>query len=63
MTLRTLTGVARALVAASTHGQTAISLGTATPGGGLPVYNAAIAKVANANQPALRIEPRYRVSS
>jgi hypothetical protein len=58
MTLRILTGVATALVAASTHGQTAISLGTATPGGGFPVYGAAFAEVVNANEPALRIEPR-----
>ncbi|HSD40514.1 MAG TPA: TAXI family TRAP transporter solute-binding subunit [Burkholderiales bacterium] len=58
MTLRILTGVAGALVAASAHGQTAISLGTATPGGGFPVYGAAFAEVVNANDPTLRIEPR-----
>jgi TRAP transporter TAXI family solute receptor len=58
MTLRIITGVATALVAASTHGQTGLSLGTATPGGGFPVYGAAFAEVVNANEPALRIEPR-----
>jgi TRAP transporter TAXI family solute receptor len=58
MTLRILTGVATALVAASAHGQTPISLGTATPGGGFPVYGAAFADVVNANEPTLRIEPR-----
>jgi TRAP transporter TAXI family solute receptor len=58
MTLRILTGVATALVAASAHGQTAISLGTATPGGGFPLYGAAFADVVNANEPTLRIEPR-----
>jgi TRAP transporter TAXI family solute receptor len=58
MTLRILTGMATALVAASAHGQTTISLGTATPGGGFPVYGAAFAEVVNANEPALRIEPR-----
>ena len=58
MTLGILTGVATALVAASAHGQTAVSLGTATPGGGFPVYGAAFADVVNANEPTLRIEPR-----
>jgi uncharacterized protein len=58
MTIRVLAGVATALVAASAHGQTAISLGTATPGGGFPVFGAAFAEVVNANEPALRIEPR-----
>jgi TRAP transporter TAXI family solute receptor len=58
MTLRIFTGVATALVAASAHGQTAISLGTATPGGGFPVYGDAFADVVNANEPALRVEPR-----
>src|SRR5512134_847436 len=58
MTLRIITGVATALVAASAHGQTPISLGTATPGGGFPVYGAAFAEVVNANEPAIRIEPR-----
>jgi TRAP transporter TAXI family solute receptor len=58
MTLRFITGVATALVAASAHGQTSISLGTATPGGGFPVYGAAFTEVVNANEPTLRIEPR-----
>ncbi len=58
MTLRILTGVATALVAAAAPGQTAISLGTATPGGGFPVYGAAFTDVVNANDPTLRVEPR-----
>jgi TRAP transporter TAXI family solute receptor len=58
MRLGILTGVATALAAASAHGQTAISLGTATPGGGFPVYGAAFADVVNASEPTLRIEPR-----
>lgn len=33
-------------------------LGTATPGGGFPVYGAAFADMVNAQEPALRIEPR-----
>lgn len=33
-------------------------LGTATPGGGFPVYGDAFAEMVNAQEPALRIEPR-----
>jgi TRAP transporter TAXI family solute receptor len=33
-------------------------LGTATPGGGFPLYGTAFAEVINAQEPALRIEPR-----
>jgi len=33
-------------------------LGTATPGGGFPLYGAAFAETMNAQEPALRIEPR-----
>jgi len=33
-------------------------LGTATPGGGFPLYGAAFAEVVNAQEPLLRIEPR-----
>jgi hypothetical protein len=38
----------------STH----VSLGTATPGGGFPLYGNALAEVMNAADPALSIEPR-----
>lgn len=38
--------------------RTAISLGTATPGGGFPVYGNALAEVMNAADPQLAIEPR-----
>ena len=38
--------------------RTAISLGTATPGGGFPVYGNAFAEVMNAADPQLAIEPR-----
>jgi uncharacterized protein len=37
---------------------TTISLGTATPGGGFPVYGNAFAEIMNAADPALPIEPR-----
>lgn len=38
--------------------RTTISLGTATPGGGFPVYGNAFAEAMNAADPALSIEPR-----
>src|SRR6516165_2724447 len=37
---------------------TTISLGTATPGGGFPLYGNAFAEVLNAADPSLAIEPR-----
>ena len=38
--------------------KTIVTLGTATPGGGFPVYGAAFADAVNAADPTLRIEPR-----
>src|ERR1700688_2521840 len=38
--------------------KTTISLGTATPGGGFPLYGDAFAEVMNAADPALSILPR-----
>ena len=38
--------------------KTTISLGTATPGGGFPLYGNAFAEVMNAADPTLSIEPR-----
>ena len=38
--------------------KTMISLGTATPGGGFPLYGNAFAEIMNAADPALPIEPR-----
>src|SRR5689334_16683489 len=38
--------------------KTTISLGTATPGGGFPVYGNAFAEVMNAADPSIAIEPR-----
>ena len=38
--------------------KTTISLGTATPGGGFPVYGNAFAEIINAADPGLSIEPR-----
>src|SRR3954464_4171742 len=36
----------------------ALVLGTATPGGGFPVFGEAFAAMVNAQEPKLRIEPR-----
>src|SRR5712671_3440041 len=41
-----------------TISKTTISLGTATPGGGFPLYGNAFAEVMNAADPAFQIEPR-----
>jgi len=38
--------------------QQVLVLGTATPGGGFPVFGAAFTEVVNAQEPKLRIEPR-----
>jgi len=38
--------------------KTTISLGTATPGGGFPLYGNAFAEIMNAADPTLSIEPR-----
>lgn len=48
------------LAAGAGHAQTStrLSLGTATPGGGFPVYGDAFAKVVNASGAGLAIEPR-----
>src|SRR5246127_4121218 len=41
-----------------TISKTSISLGTATPGGGFPLYGNAFAEIMNAADPTLSIEPR-----
>ena len=38
--------------------KTTISLGTATPGGGFPLYGNAFAEAVNAADPTLSVEPR-----
>src|SRR4051812_47824471 len=53
-----LAGAAAAQDGGKTITKTTISLGTATPGGGFPVYGNAFAEVMNAADPALSIEPR-----
>jgi uncharacterized protein len=46
------------LMATAAHAQHNLVLGTATPGGGFPVFGEAFAAMVNAQEPALRIEPR-----
>ncbi len=53
-----LTGSAAAQDGAKVIQKTVISLGTATPGGGFPLYGNAFAEVMNETDPALAIEPR-----
>src|SRR6201989_2299778 len=61
-----IVGAATLLLAASAFAQdggtvipkTTITLGTATPGGGFPVYGEAFAAVMNETDPTLSIEPR-----
>jgi len=66
--MRFLTGMAlAAVVAASAQGMVNVSsaqektklvLGTATPGGGFPLYGGAVAEVVNATDASLLVEPR-----
>src|SRR6476620_1973144 len=53
-----LTGGAAAQDGGNAISKTIISLGTATPGGGFPLYGDAFAAVMNEADPALSIEPR-----
>ena len=53
-----LTGSAAAQEGGKAISKTTISLGTATPGGGFPLYGDAFAAVINEADPALSIEPR-----
>ena len=43
---------------ATTTEKTRVSLGTATPGGGFPVYGQAVAETVNETDPSLLVEPR-----
>ena len=44
--------------AAGASGETVVSLGTATPGGGFPVYGAAVAATINETDPTLDVQPQ-----
>ena len=47
-----------AAFAARAADKTVVSLGTATPGGGFPVYGAAVATTINETEPALEVRPQ-----
>ncbi len=51
-------GVLPMASSASAQNRTSVILGTATPGGGFPVYGAAFTETVNAADPSLSIEPR-----
>src|SRR5712675_848589 len=53
-----LVGAAAAQDGGKAISKTTISLGTATPGGGFPLYGNAFAEIMNAADPAQSIEPR-----
>jgi TRAP transporter TAXI family solute receptor len=53
-----LAGVAMAQEGGRVIPKTKISLGTATPGGGFPLYGGAFAEVMNETDPTIAIEPR-----
>jgi TRAP transporter TAXI family solute receptor len=53
-----LAGAAAAQDGGKTISKTMISLGTATPGGGFPLYGNAFAEIMNAADPTTSIEPR-----
>jgi TRAP transporter TAXI family solute receptor len=48
---------------ASAQERTVVVLGTATPGGGFPVYGAAVAETVNETDPTLSVEPRHTKGS
>src|SRR3977135_2137509 len=58
-----LAGVAMAQDGGKIIQKTTISLGTATPGGGFPIYGNHFAEVMNEADPTLLIEPRNTMGS
>jgi len=58
MTVRAIILLVGSLLGGFTMAQDLVVLGTATPGGGFPVYGAAFAESVNAAEPTLRLETR-----
>lgn len=58
MTVRAIILLVGSLLGGFTMAQDLVVLGTATPGGGFPVYGAAFAESVNAAEPTLRVETR-----
>lgn len=57
-TILTLTLAIAATMTTANAQKTIVTLATATPGGGFPVYGAAFADAVNAADPSLQVEPR-----
>jgi TRAP transporter TAXI family solute receptor len=57
-TILTLTLAIAAMTTDANAQKTVVTLATATPGGGFPVYGAAFADAVNAADPSLQVEPR-----
>ena len=53
-----LAGLLAFACVAAAQDKTVVSLGTATPGGGFPVYGAAFSASVNEAEPSLLVEPR-----
>ncbi|HET8576454.1 MAG TPA: TAXI family TRAP transporter solute-binding subunit [Methylomirabilota bacterium] len=56
-------GIVRTVTADTPAPPTAVSLGTATPGGGFPVYGEALATTINETDPSLEVQPRHTKGS
>jgi hypothetical protein len=56
--LLALLAVVLTVTSAAAADKTVVSLGTATPGGGFPLYGAAVAEVINAEDPTLDVQPK-----
>jgi TRAP-type uncharacterized transport system substrate-binding protein len=50
------------MTSAEAADRTAVVLGTATPGGGFPVYGQALAETVNAVDPTLEVQPKTRAA-
>jgi TRAP transporter TAXI family solute receptor len=53
-----LLAVVLTVTSAASSDKTVVSLGTATPGGGFPLYGGAVAEVINAEDPTLDVQPK-----